>query len=319
MLIASQIRDNQRLFFLTSLLVTALLAGVSALIGVSELSWEILWVSRIPRTLALIFSGVALGISGLLMQMIVRNRFVEPSTAGTSESAALGILFVTVLMPGAGIFLKMSVAAVFALTGTAVFLLILRRLPLRSILLVPLVGMVLGGVIDSITTFFAYRWNLLQSLSTWTTGEFSSVLKGRYELLWVAFLLAILTYFAADRFTVAGMGESFTTNLGLNHRRIVWMGLILVSIVTAVVVVTVGMIPFLGLVVPNIVSMMVGDHMRRSLPWVAILSAIFVLSCDIIGRLIRYPYEIPVGMVSGVIGGALFLYFLWRARPVADS
>nr|WP_153315972.1 ABC transporter permease [Agrobacterium tumefaciens] len=310
-----------------ALLLALTLAIVSLFVGVSNVSLatlfapdtstdalRVLLVSRIPRTLALILAGSSMAIAGLIMQMLVRNRFVEPSTAGTTESAGLGLLTVTLIAPDTPIFGKMLVAAVFALAGTALFLRILRQVPLRDVLLVPLIGIMLGGVISAVTTFFAYRFDLLQSLGAWMTGDFSGVLRGRYELLWVGFLFAIAAYLAADRFTVAGMGRDFTTNLGLNYRRVMTLGLTIVSLVSAVVVVTVGMIPFLGLIVPNVVSLMIGDNMRRSVPWVATLGAVFVLSCDIIGRTVRAPYEIPIGTVVGVIGSVLFLYLLLRKR-----
>lgn len=309
------------------LLLALVLAITSLFVGVSNVSLatlfapdtsadvlRVLLVSRIPRTLALILAGSSMAIAGLIMQMLVRNRFVEPSTAGTTESAGLGLLTVTLLEPDTPIFGKMLVAAAFALAGTALFLRILRQVPLRDVLLVPLIGIMLGGVISAVTTFFAYRFDLLQSLGAWMTGDFSGVLRGRYELLWIGFLFAIAAYLAADRFTVAGMGRDFTTNLGLNYRRVMALGLTIVSLVSAVVVVTVGMIPFLGLIVPNVVSLMIGDNMRRSVPWVATLGAVFVLSCDIIGRTVRAPYEIPIGTVVGVIGSALFLYLLLRKR-----
>jgi len=301
------------------------LAVVSLFVGVSDVSIRTLsdgearpmlvfLASRIPRTMALILAGSAMAIAGLIMQMLVRNRFVEPSTAGTTESAGLGLLTVTMLAPGTPVFGKMLVAAVFALAGTALFLRILRQVPLRDVLLVPLIGIMLGGVISAITAFFAYRFDLMQSMLAWTTGDFSGVLRGRYELLWIGFILAVIAYLAADRFTVAGMGRDFTTNLGLNYRRVMALGLTIVSLVSAVVVVTVGMIPFLGLIVPNVVSLTVGDNMRRSVPWVAVLGATFILLCDIVGRTVRAPYEIPIGTVVGVTGSALFLYLLLRKR-----
>ena len=129
-----------------------------------------------------------------------------------------------------------------------------------------------------------------------------------------AFGCGILAYVAADRFTVAGMGRDFTTNLGLNYERVMVIGLVIVSVVSAVVLVTAGAIPFLGLIIPNLVSLMVGDNMRRTVPWVAVMGAGFVLACDILGRLVRFPYEIPISVVVGVIGSLLFLYLLLRTR-----
>lgn len=303
------------------------LAAASLCIGVSDVSpatllssapqdrpVQVLLISRIPRTLALILAGAALAVAGLLMQMLARNRFVEPSTAGTVESASLGILVVTILAPGMPLFGKMAVAALFALAGTFLFMRLLSAMPLRSALVVPLVGLMLGGVIAAVTTFIAYRYDLLQTLGAWEMGDFSGVIRGRYELLWLAAVLTAMAYVAADRFTVAGLGEDFTANLGLRYRSVLTLGLSIVAVVTAVVVVTAGSIPFLGLIVPNLVSAVLGDNMRRSIPWIAIVGAAFVLAADIVGRLIRFPYEIPIGTVFGVVGSAIFLWLLLSRR-----
>ena len=313
---------------LLGVLAILVLALISLFIGVSDVTpmslfssspedrpMQVLLISRVPRTLALMLSGSALAVAGLLMQMLARNRFVEPGTAGTVESAVFGILVITIFWPGSPLIAKMLAATVTALMGTALFMQILKRIPLRSTLMVPLVGIMLGGVISSITAFFAYRYDLLQTLGTWTMGDFSGVLRGRYELLYISAGLVGIAWIAADRFTVAGLGQDFTTNLGLNYRRVLTLGLTIVSMVTAVVVVSVGSIPFLGLIVPNLVSMAVGDNARRAIPWIVLMGAGFVLTCDIIGRVIRFPYEIPIGTVFGGIGSALFLYLLLRRRP----
>ncbi|WP_127078527.1 ABC transporter permease [Rhodomicrobium lacus] len=306
------------------------LACVSLLVGVTHMPiWallsghddghaaRILAISRIPRTMALILAGASMAIAGLIMQMMIRNRFAEPTTSGTVEAASLGLLTVTIMAPDLPVMGKMLVAAAFALAGTLLFVRLLRLVPLRDPLMVPLLGIMLGGVIHAVATFIAYRFDLLQSLLAWTMGDFSGVLRGRYELLWVGGLLAAVAWIAADRFTVAGLGRDFTTNLGLNYKRVLALGLVIVSMVTSAVVVTVGMIPFLGLIVPNVVSLTVGDNMRRAVPWVAVLGAIFVLSCDILGRIIREPYEIPLGTVVGVVGSAMFLWLVLRKRSHA--
>lgn len=313
--------------FFLALFAIALLAVASLFVGVGDVTLtklvgegadagalQLLLASRIPRTLSLILAGMGMAVAGMIMQMLARNRFVEPSTAGTTESATLGILAVAIFAPDLPIFARMLVAALFAMAGTALFLRILSQIPLRSILMVPLVGLMLGGVIDAFTAFFAYRFDLIQSLNAWTMGDFSGVLRGRYELIWLSGVLVVAAYFAADRFTVAGLGEAFTTNLGLNYRRVLVIGLALVALVTAVVVTSVGAIPFLGLIVPNIASMLAGDNMRKSLPLVAVFGAGFMLACDLVGRLVHFPYEIPIGTVVGVIGSALFLWLILRRR-----
>lgn len=314
-------------FFLPSLLITVAMAAISLFVGVSEVSLLaivsgqadekmliVLAASRFPRTLALILAGAGMAVAGTIMQMLSRNRFVEPSTAGTVESASLGMLAVLLLAPGLPVMLKMLVASAFALAGTGLFLAILRKVPLRSPVLVPLIGLMLGGVINACTTFFAYRYDLMQAMGAWTSGDFSTVLRGRYEVLWVACALTVAAYIAADRFTVAGMGEDFSTNLGLNYGRVVALGLVIVSMVTASVVVTAGILPFIGLIVPNLVSMIMGDRLRHTLPWIALTGAALVLVCDIVGRVVNAPYEIPVGSVLGIVGSIFFLNMLLRRR-----
>lgn len=318
-------KSTESLWLALGTVFVLLLAVVSLFVGVSEVSlpqllagdaeaWDLFWISRVPRTLAVVLAGTAVAVAGLILQLMVRNRFVEPSTVGTVESATLGILVVTVAIPAAPLMMKMGVASLFALGGTALFLAVLGRLPARNTLLVPIVGIMLGGVIGSVTTFFAYKYDLLQTLSNWMIGDFSGVLRGRYELLWIVAALTLAGYLAADRFTVAGLGADFTTNLGMNHKAIMRLGLVLVSLISAVVVTVVGAVPFLGLIVPNIVSLLFGDNLRRAVPWTALFGAGFVLICDIIGRTIRFPYEVPVGMVMSVLGAIIFLALLLRTR-----
>lgn len=311
-------------FLVLGVAVVLLLALVSVAIGAYDLTIAelldfenlranlVLLVSRVPRTIAIILVGMSMCVAGMIMQMLSRNKFVSPSTAGTLEAASLGILVVTMFAPNSSVFFKILISSLFALAGTALLLLILRKVPLRSPLVVPLLGIMLGGVIAAFTTFLAYRYNFLQSLAAWTNGDFSRVLRGRYELLWLSGGLTALAYLAADRFTVAGMGEAFTKNLGVHYGRIVALGLTIVSLITAVNVVTVGAIPFIGLVVPNVVSLLIGDNVRRAIPWLAVFGAGFVLACDILGRTLRFPFEIPIGTVVGFVGGALFLTMLLR-------
>ena len=272
---------------------------------------NLLLVSRIPRTLAVLLTGASLAVAGIIMQMIVSNRFVEPMTAGSGSTAALGLLLITFLMPQASIFLKMIAACVFSLLGTMVFLAMVRRLPAHQPLLVPLVGIAYGGVVSALVTFIAYQADLLQYLQTWFNGEFSGILQGRYELLWLTGILMIVAYLVADQFAILGLGRNVSINLGLNYHQIVRLGLVIVSLISAVTVVTVGVIPFVGLVVPNIVSRWLGDNLRKTLPVTAMMGAGLVLLSDLIGRIVRHPFEIPAATIFGFVGAALFLWLLY--------
>ncbi|MFE1570543.1 ABC transporter permease [Comamonas odontotermitis] len=317
-------------FALPAVAALAVLAFISLLVGVSDVSvativrlfshneddlaTQVLVASRVPRTLALLLAGSAMAVAGLLMQMLARNHYVEPSTMGTAESAGMGMLVGVLLWPDMPVFAKMGLAAVFALAGTALFLAVLSRIRLRAALIVPLVGLVLSGVIESATTFIAYRFDLMQTARSWMTADFSAIVQGRYELLWLSLVVTVVAMVAADRFTVAGMGQDFATNLGLNYKRLVAQGVAVVSVVTASVIVTVGIIPFVGLIVPNLVRLVVGDNVRKSVLWVAWAGALMALVCDLIGRLVIAPYEVPIGTVMGVIGSAMFLALLLARR-----
>lgn len=303
------------------ILVLLILSIVSVFIGVKDISLAgilagneealvIMALSRIPRLLSVIIAGVSMSISGLIMQGITRNKFVSPTTAATMDSAKLGILVSLILFTGAGTLTKMSVAFVFALLGTFLFLSILRRIRVKNVILVPLIGIMLGGLIDSVTTFFAYRYDMIQNINSWMQGSFSMVTKGRYELLYLTVPMVFAAYLYANKFTIAGMGEDFAKNLGLNYNLVVNAGLVLVSLISGAVLVTVGSIPFLGLIIPNIVSMYNGDNLKRNIGTTALLGAVFLLFCDVLGRLVVYPYEVSISLTVGVLGSIIFLFLI---------
>lgn len=306
-----------RLLFLSALPV---LAVVSLMIGVADFSltrldaqdWQLLLISRLPRTLALILTGMALAVAGVIMQMLARNPFVEPGTTGTLEAALLGMLLVSLLAPGVSVLVRMLVACTLALASSLVFLGLLNRIPLRSTVMVPLIGIMYGGVVGALATFLAYRFNMLQSLGNWSNGDFSAILRGRYELLWLGAGLCLVAYAFADRFTAASLGKQFTLNLGLSYQQLLFAGLLIVSLISAVTVVTAGVIPFVGLVVPNLIRLRFGDHLRHTLPWVAYTGALLVVACDILARTLRFPYELPLGTVIGLIGSVFFIFLILR-------
>ncbi|EJP29732.1 iron chelate uptake ABC transporter, FeCT family, permease protein [Haemophilus sputorum HK 2154] len=310
-----------------NLILLFLLSLCSLSIGVGDFEWKaifsqseqlsLLLISRIPRTLAIILVGATLSVAGMVLQIVLKNRFIEPGMIGASQSAALGVLIVSLLFPASDLLFKMSFATVSALIGMGVFMLLLRHLPDYQQLMVPLVGIVFGNIIEAVTTFIAYETDSLQLLSFWFSGDFSGVLAGRYELLWLTAILAIVIYFMADRLSIAGLGENISTNLGVNYKQMTWLALLTVAMITAVIVVTVGQIPFIGLVVPNIISRLSGDRLRRNLPAVVLLGANLVLACDILGRIINHPYEVPISTMFGMLGTLIFLYLLFKGKKHA--
>ncbi len=286
--------------------------GVADLLRPTAEQWHVLTVSRIPRTAAVLLAGAALSVAGLIMQRITQNRFVSPSTSGTVEAAVLGVLVATLLFGDASLTVKMLVAIVTAVAGTLVFLQLLERIRHQDPIVVALVGLMYGAVIGAVTTFIAYQRDLVQYLDVWTTGSFSGILQGRYEPIYLVLAVGVLGYLYADRFTVVGLGRSMATNLGVHYRHTLYVGLVVVSVMAAVVVVVVGAIPFLGLIVPNVVTLLMGDNLRRVLPATALGGAGFVLLCDLLGRTVRHPYEIPAATIAGAVGAVVFIALILR-------
>ena len=295
-----------------ALLAASLLLGQYDVFGAED-GAAMFGITRLPRTIALVLAGAAMAMSGLVMQLLTQNRFVEPSTTGTTEWAGLGLLFVLWIAPTASILVKMMGAVAFSFIGTIVFFLFLRRVTLRSSLIVPIVGIMVGAVISAVSSFFALQADMLQQLGIWFMGSFTSVYKGQYEVLWLVLVVLAAVFIYADRLTVIGLGEDIATNIGLNYNRMLLLGTSLIAVATGVVTVVVGSLPFLGLIVPNVVSMVRGDDLRSNLPWVCLLGIGIVTVCDLVGRIIIAPFEMPVSVILGVLGAVVFIVMIVRS------
>lgn len=301
--------------FVVALLAVSLFVGQYDILGAED-GWAMFGITRIPRTVALVLSGAAMAMCGLVMQLLTHNKFVEPTTTGTTEWAGLGLIFVMYFFPSASILGRMGGAIIFAFIGTVIFFLFLRRVSLKSSLIVPIVGIMLGAVVSSVSTFFALQTNMLQSLGVWFSGSFTDIYKGQYEFLWLVVAIEVVVFLFSDRLTVAGLGKDIATNVGLNYNQIVFLGTGLIAIATGLVTVVVGNLPFLGLVVPNIVSMFRGDDLRSNLPWVCLVGIAVVTIADLLGRIIIAPFEVPVSVILGIMGAVVFVYLIVRRRRV---
>ncbi|MEY1661357.1 ABC transporter permease [Isoalcanivorax beigongshangi] len=304
-------------------LLLLVLALASLLVGAGELSWSALWqrnvdawltltASRLPRLIALVLTGIGLAVCGVILQQIVRNRFVEPATSGGLDAAKLGILLSLTWLPAAGAGTRMAFALVCCFLASILYVVIVRRIRFNNTVLVPVIGLMYGAVLSAVAEFYAYRHNILQSMQGWLMGDFSRVVEGQYEIIYLILPIVVITYLYAHRFTVLGMGEDMAASLGLGYAATAALGLLLVSVTVAVSVIAVGAIPFVGLVIPNLVALRYGENLQRTLPLVAMWGAALLLACDILGRLLIYPFEVPIGITAGSIGGLLFLVLILR-------
>lgn len=305
--------------FILAILLVVFLGVLSLFTGVYDIrgqedGWSMFFITRVPRTAALMLTGAAMSMSGLVMQLITQNKLVESTTTGTIEWAGLGLVFVYLLIPAPTLVQRMTGAILFSFIGTMIFFMFLRKIKLRSSLIVPIIGMMLGAVISAISTFIGLAFQMTQSVDSWFVGSFASVQIGRYEYLWLIVLVTILIFIYADRLTIAGLGEDITTSLGVNYNRIVLLGTGLISFAVGIVAAVIGNLPFLGLIVPNLVSMYRGDDLRSNLPWVCVVGMGTITICDIISRTIIMPFEVPVSLILGTLGSVVFIIILMRRR-----
>lgn len=145
--------------FIIAIIVVIILGIISLFTGVYDIrgqedGMEMFFITRVPRTVALMLTGAAMAMAGLVMQLITQNRFVEPTTTGTIEWSGLGLLFVYLLFPAPTLVQRMTGAIIFSFIGTMIFFLFLRRVKLRSSLIVPIIGLMLGAVISAVSTFW---------------------------------------------------------------------------------------------------------------------------------------------------------------------
>jgi iron complex transport system permease protein len=293
-----------------SLFVGVLDIRLSNLAGGDVQQWEIFLISRLPRLLAILCTGVGMSVAGLIMQQLCMNKFVSPTTGATISSAQFGILLALLYMPSSTLWGRAIFAFVTAILGTWIFVWFIQRVQFKDVVMVPLVGIMFGNVIGGITNFLAYKYEMTQALSSWLVGHFSLVLRGRYEIVYLVAPLVILAFVFANHFNIVGMGKDFSRNLGVPYNLILFMGLSIAAMITASIVVVVGSISYIGLIVPNLVAMFKGDKIRGTLIDTALFGAIFVLVCDMIGRIVIAPYELPIELIIGILGSIVFIGLL---------
>ncbi|WP_282156030.1 ABC transporter permease [Cytobacillus gottheilii] len=305
--------------FILAIIVVLGLGVISLFTGVYDISgqedgMEMFFITRVPRTVALMLTGAAMAMAGLVMQLITQNRLVEPTTTGTIEWAGLGLLVVYLFVPGPSLVLRMTGAIIFSFVGTMIFFLFLRRVRLRSSLIVPIIGLMLGAVISAVSTFLGLFFQMSQVIEGWFVGSFASVQAGRYEYLWIIVIVTVLIFIYANRLTLAGLGEDVATSLGVNYNTLILLANGLIAVAVGIVAAVIGNLPFLGLIVPNIISMIRGDDLRSNLPWVCLIGMGTITLCDIISRTIIMPFEVPVSLILGSVGSVVFISILLRQR-----
>ncbi|HGR6045744.1 TPA: ABC transporter permease [Streptococcus pneumoniae] len=303
-----------------------LLVFLSISIGTSDFSWGKLfdfdqqtWLlfqeSRLPRTISILLTASSMSMAGLLMQTITQ----APSTVGTTEAAKLGMVLSLFVFPSASLTQKMLFAFVSSIVFTLFFLAFMTIFTVKERWMLPLIGIIYSGIIGSVTEVIAYRFNLVQSMTAWTQGSFSMIQTHQYEWLFLGLIILITVWKLSQTFTIMNLGKETSESLGISYSLLEKLALFLVALTTSVTMITVGGLPFLGVIVPNLVRKRYGDNLSQTKLMVALVGANLVLACDILSRVLIRPYELSVSLLLGIIGSLVFILLLWRGgRKDAD-
>jgi iron complex transport system permease protein len=328
-----QPRAKQWLFWLWLLGALALLAAVGALlIGPSgiplgkifQVLWNrqggiehsIVWNIRLPRLLLGFAIGGALSLAGVILQGMFRNPLVEPYTLGISGGAAVGVSL--------SILLGLSRLSIFSMPlagflGACAMILLLYRLNAKKKVL-SLQGLLLTGVMINfiasslIMLFLALsRSEDLQGIIFWIMGSLDEPNGLLIKIALVASLLFLfITYFFHSDLNALALGEEEALHLGVPVERTKGLLFVITSLLIGVSVAVAGMIGFVGLVVPHFMRRIVGHDHRILLVASFLAGGIFLVFCDTIARTVIAPLELPVGVITGILGGSLFVWVLTR-------
>ena len=300
--------------------ITAVWNAVWGLPVPDSIAKNIILNVRLPRILCVTLSGAALSLCGAAMQGLLRNPLADGSTMGVSSGAALGAVTAMAAgftLPGSSYGGIMVTAMAFAF-GSLILILSLayaldRSLSTGSIILIGVVfTMFISSVISLIITFASDH---TRSLSFWTMGSFSGVNYDQVKLLLLALAVCggVLFRFSPELNAFA-IGEDNARHIGVNVKRVKLIILITVSVLIGVCVSISGTISFVGLIMPHIARMLVGPNHRRLLPASLFSGAIFLLLADLTARTLLSPIELPIGVVTSIVGAAAFVITFYKTR-----
>ncbi|MFD1433087.1 FecCD family ABC transporter permease [Lacticaseibacillus yichunensis] len=312
---------------LAALLCGAMLGSVTiaphvvlkAMVGQAGPDAPILWTIRFPRVVFSALAGVALAVSGLLLQSVLKNPLADPGIMGISSGAALGAVIVLLVVPVAsGVLPLIAFGAGMAAFGAIVVLSWDRQLsPVRLILAGVAVNAMFGVVQAILMTLYSDR---LHGVIGWLNGDLSGKSWGQVGLV-AAYTLPVLAvvWWLRPLLTLLVLDDEALGDLGIPVRRVRLGVASLAVLLAASVVAQAGLISFVGLIVPHFARLLVGSNYRRLLPLTMVAGALVVTAADTVARLVAAPIEIPIGTVMAIVGGPVFLGMLGRRKGAAHD
>lgn len=335
----SSIRKNKYVVILV-LLILAAFAGVLSisfgavfipfpdvvrgLFGMSEgtAAAHIIVYARLPRTCGCLLAGMALAVSGTIIQSVLANPLAAPNIIGVNAGAgfmvALFSALVSMASPAAAATAVTAapIAAFLGALGAVLLVLFIAQKTGASRMTVVLAGVAVSGIfnagIDAIITF---EPNALNGYTDFRIGGFSNLSMAKVvPAFWVILAAMLLVLSLANEMDVLALGTETAQSLGLSAKKVRILLLTLAAALAGAAVSFSGLIGFVGLIVPHMMRRIVGEESRPLLLASALGGAFFVTACDLLARLLFRPYELPVGIVLSMVGGPFFLWLLFRQR-----
>ena len=270
----------------------------------------IVYQMRLPRNILAVLVGANLAVSGLLLQAVMKNPLSDPGITGVSSGASVGAIIILLLMPQYIGILPLIAFLGGAIACACVYMMAWKNglKPIRVILAGVAVNAILGGFISLLTIFYSDK---IQSALLWFNGSLASKtwidvrLLGAYSIIGL-----ILSLFCIRSANILNLGDDAAVNLGVNLNKtrlfLSFVAVFLAGVSTAIV----GIISFVGLIVPHISRMIIGSDHKYTIPFSIILGGIVLLVADTVARSILGSLELPVGVIMSIVGGPFFLYLL---------
>ena len=270
----------------------------------------IVYKMRLPRNILASLVGANLAVSGILLQSVMKNPLADPGITGVSSGASVAAIFILLLLPQYTKILPIAAFIGGSIACILVFLMAYKNglKPGRIVLAGVAINTILGGVISYLSTMYSDR---IQSAMLWLNGSLATKTWVDVEMLFIYSVVGlVVSLFLIRSANVLQLGDDAATNLGFNVNltRLLISGVAVFLAATSTAVV--GIISFVGLIVPHIARMIMGSDHKFTIPFSMILGSIVLLVADTLGRTIGGAVEIPVGVIMSIVGGPFFLYLL---------
>jgi len=306
----------------TAVTIASYIPGVACLVRDADInpqSAKIISQIRIPRILLAVFVGIALAGAGVIFQGIFRNPMADPYIIGVSAGASLGATLGMIMVLQIR-FLSFSMSGIFAFAGavgvTFIVYNISRIRSKISVVTLLLAGVALSALISSINSFILiFRTQDLAKVIFWLMGGFTSASWQQFFMISpvIILLLAASSFFMKD-LNLISLSDERASQMGVETDRVKKVLLILASLMAAAAVSVSGIIGFVGLITPHIMRLLVGPDHKSLFPTAAVAGGIVLLFSDTIARTVLAPREIPVGIITSIIGVPFFIYLLLRSK-----